>query len=954
MMGLYTASGRSLLRVFILLSACYVMGCQGELPQAEELNEALTTRVIVPTVSAPRVDTGGEITHRRPHLMDTQGRYVHIKGLNVSGSHKAPPTEVHRQNPAPSPEVSEWVRHRPSRYPITDEDRQDCLTQTPIPADCLEEGPDGEPCTESDSCTVDYIGSPFPLDRAGHWFGQMASLGFNSVRLITNWESIQPYRPGSERCLEDDRYTDECYDLEYLNYYEELIKEAKRHGIYVLVDMHQDIFSRHIMTLYNEQPSYSDASGVTVSAPRGTLDHLVLSLFPPYTDWVRGHGAPRWVVQTALPEKDMGSKYWGMFRGLGRLRNAQGGINIPVLTSLQGLLNRFNPDGELPPWLDDILLKVPAERFAPNETSDILPLTPWIVSGLLSMDVDRGFAALFAGDVAFPDLVVDQDGRTKRRSEANRSDAPNLKQYLQGHYIGAYKQLALRAKGYDNVIGYDVINEPVGAFLMMALGGLLQQLIEPPRTCVAPVSCLLPKGCEIGAEEWPECFPQELLETDELPDQAIERLRAKALGSYECIDDRGRSEGDELLGPTQWCRALGDRPVTEDPVILYGDQLESLITEMLGQELGGDLFAVIRGLQLLPSDAHPYTMYQWGLSEIDTGVAIGMNLGFEEKYLQPFFEVVGQAIQEVDPQAIIWFEPATSLRMLTGAMQFWDMPLARPRGIDQLVFAPHWYPDIYPNLGINSPPRAFNIDEWLYRDFTEPLKEHMEESPTWLGNIPVVFGEFGTYFNLIVDGEERDMKRAAEMGSHVLNSYYEAFEELGLGSMLWCFSASNDERYGEDWNHEDFSIIGPDGEPRGWGAYVRTYARATSGKLISQRFVSPLHFWDPQIGQKPPYGHYDLHMERKESLNPTVIFVPELQYPDGFYVWLSDGNAYFDHEQQLLYWYPSREAASVTHHVHIEPRVDSYEAHDWSYFFYADQVLIGSGDHTLSGMKGVQ
>jgi len=943
--------GRLTLRLCGILTACYLTGCEGGPPAYEEQVESNTSRVIAPTSEVKRLDTGETLTHRRPHLMDAQGRYVHIKGLNVSGSHKAPPSELHGPHPSPEPNTPEGERHRPSRYPIVDESREECLTETPIPAGCLEEGPDGEPCTESDTCTVNYIGSPFPIDQADRWFGQMAEQGFNSVRLITNWESIQPYRPGSERCMRDDRYTKECYDLEYLDYYEELLKASKRHGIYVLVDMHQDIFSRHIMTLYNESPSY-EHMGLVHEAERGTIDHLVLSLFPPYTDWVRGHGAPRWVVQTALPEKKMGSEYWGMFRGLGGLVTRQGTINIDVLTSLQGLLDRFNPNGELPPWLDDIFMKLPERRFAPNETSDILPLTPWIVSGLLSLDVDRGFAALFAGDEAFPDLVVDQDGLTKRRAEANQADAPNLKEYLQGHYIGAYKVLAERAKKYDHVIGYDVINEPVGAFLMMAIGGLFRQLVEPPRTCEQPVSCLLPAGCEIGEAGWPECVPADLIEDGETPEEAVQRLIPTATNAFECIDERGRSEGDPLVKETR-CRSLRERPVTENPLIKYGDQLETLVVDMLGEELGGDIYAVIRGLQLLPFDAHPYTMYQWGLSDVDVGTAIGMNLGFEEKYLQPFFEEVGRAIQEVDPNAIIWFEPATSLRMLTGAMQFWDMPLARPRGINQLVFAPHWYPDIYPNLGINSPPRAFNVDEWLYRDFTEPLREHMEESPGWLGNIPVVFGEFGTYFNLQVDGEERDPELSADMGATVLNSYYEAFEELGVGSMLWCFSATNDAKYGEDWNHEDFSIIGPDGEPRGEGSYVRTYARSTSGKLVSQHFTSPLHFWDPQIGKKPPFGHYDLHMERKESLNPTVIYVPDLQYPDGFYVWLSDGNAYFDFERQLLYWYPSREGADVTHDLHIEPRVSDYEAQGWSYYFNNDQTLVGASDATLNGQRGL-
>ncbi len=919
-----------------------LIGCQGEEVDFERLFTQVTSRVSTPMTETPRLDRETPQVHQTPYLVDSLGRYVHIRGVNVSGSHKAPPTEVHlainnADTGAPSGE-----RVRPSRYPLVDTGREECLTDFPIPEDCIQPGPDGRPCTESDTCEIDYIGSPFPLEEAEQWFGQMASLGFNSVRLITNWESIQPYRPGSDLCKESERYTDECYDLEYLEYYDQVITEAEKFGIYVLVDMHQDIFSRHIMTYYNESPSY-ELSGETIETDPGTVERLILSLFPPYTDWVRGHGAPRWVVQTALPEKKMDSEYWGMFRGLGRLTTENGGVNLTLLTNIQSLLERINPDGGIPDWLNTLLTSRPARRFAVNETSDILPLTPWIVPGVLSLDVDRSFAALFAGDKAFPGLVVDADGLTKREEEASDSDAPDLKTYLQGHYVGAYLELAKRAKTHENVIGYDIINEPVGAFLMMALGGLFRQLVPPPPSCEEVLDCVLPIDCREGLADWPACVPTEGGET---PEEAIDRLERAAGSQFSCVDERGRDASTSPEDELRWCFNLNDE-LPNHELVEEGGEFEAMVEEMLGQELGNQVYGVIRGLQLLPSDAHPYTLYQWGLSDIDTGTAISMTLQFEGQYLQAFYETVGQAVQEEDPNAIIWFEPATSLRMLTGAMRFWDQPLTRPQGIKQLVFAPHWYPDIYPYLGINSDPRDFNLDEWLYRDFVEPLHEILHEGPTWLGNIPVVFGEFGTYFNLQASNEDRDPALSEDLGAHLLNSYYEAFEELSVGNMVWCFSKSNSAEYGEDWNHEDFSIIGPDGEPRGWPAYVRTYARATSGKLIYQRFVSQYEYWKPLAGEPRPTGHYDLHMERRESDHPTEVFVPLKQYPQGFYVTITDGHAVYDAKRQLLYWYPTDDGPGLTHALHIEPWLDDREAPIWSYFFKDGEVLIGRPDPQL-------
>ncbi len=923
------------------------LGCTGETPEFDALRELSTSRVTTPTTETPRVDREGTVTHQRPHLLDAQGRYVQIRGINVSGSHKAPPTEVHLVAAMPEEGAPAGERTRPSRYPI-DTSRPECLSGVPIPNDCYEAGPDGRPCFETDTCFVNYDGSPFPIEEADKWFGQMESLGFNSVRLITNWESIQPYKPGSSLCRESDRYTDDCYDLKYLDYYEQLIVKAKEHGIYVLVDMHQDIFSRHIMNLYNESPSYIEAGELKQALP-GTLDHTVLSLFPPYTDWVRGHGAPRWVVQTCLPEKKMDSPYWGMFRGIGQLTNRDGSTNVEILGNLNALLSRFDPGGTAPAWLPDILLNRPERRFEVNETSDILPLTPWVAAGAISMDVDRCFAALFAGDIAFPNLVVDDDGVTKRRDVASNSEAPDLKEYLQDKYTFAFLELVKRSKAYDNVIGYDVMNEPVGVFLMMAIGGFFKDLVGLPDECEAPIDCVLPSGCTPGSDEWPGCLPAELVEDGELPEDAYMRLVERAPDIYECVDERGLVASNSASGDTLWCRTLGSSPAASNALITHGNRIEEFVISLLGEDLGGEIFAAVRSMQLLPTDAHPHTMYQWGLSEVDGGAAFGMNFGFEEEHLQPFFERVGRAIQEEDPNAIIWFEPPTSLRLLTGPMRFWDQPLTRPKGIRQLVYAPHWYPDIYPNFGINSKPRRFNADEFLYRDFTGPLRHHVEEAPEWLGNIPVVYGEFGTYFSLGLTDPNLDPEIDNDLAAHVLNSYYEAFEELGIGNMVWCFSANNSAKYGEDWNHEDFSIIGPDGEPRAWPAYVRTYARSSSGKVIKQRFVSQYHFWDPESGKPRPTGLYEMSMERRESKAPTEIYVPSRVYGDGFYVWLSDGNAYYDHDRQVLYWYPSRDEPDTIHKVRIEPHLGDREALGWSYFFNGESALVGAGDSTLTG-----
>ena len=64
------------------------------------------------------------------------------------------------------------------------------------------------------------------------WWDLLASWGFNMVRLTLFWEAIEP-EP-------DD------YDRAYLGKVKKLVEQASQRGIYILLDMHQDLFSRRL------------------------------------------------------------------------------------------------------------------------------------------------------------------------------------------------------------------------------------------------------------------------------------------------------------------------------------------------------------------------------------------------------------------------------------------------------------------------------------------------------------------------------------------------------------------------------------------------------------------------------------------------------------------------------------------------------------------------------------
>jgi hypothetical protein len=665
-----------------------------------------------------------------------------------------------------------------------------------------------------------YVGKPFALDDAERHFGLLRAAGIDTVRLLVIWEGVEPTARG-------------VYDQAYLDYLRQVVEEAGRQGIWVLMDMHQDMFSRHLVVRYNHHPRHG--------LP-GSLENMLLALVPDpvsgqYDDSVQGDGAPRWAVQACLPEKRMDSPRWGTPRILSGLSLAELENIFDLYQKLTGGQDEFEDAA----WVGDFLVGLPGQ-FPVEETSDLLPFTIWGANYILSLDLARCFACLLAGQTAFPGLQV---------------EGLSVEDYLQGAYADAWAQVAARVADLPNVIGYDIINEPGGNFLVLtAVAGMLQA------------------GVVDGA--------------------------------------RGA-----LVG-------------------------------LLGEETGDQLYRALVDLRVLPPDTEPETLSRWGLAGLDTLALLDLNLGFDDKHLRPFYERVGQAIQAVDPDAVLFIESSMSADTLFGSGaggiggQF-EQPMQRPAGIDQLAFAPHWYPDIYPLIGFNMPPRSFEAEQVRYRDYRPGLEEAASLATYSLGNPPVVFGEFGTYFNF--NGIERSRADDYRVSAHVLDNYYEAFESMFLSRIQWCYSPENDYALGDLWNHEDFSILGPY-DPRAaevpWrapAAWRRPHARLLAGKPIATHYLSPLHYYDPDKGEVDRVGEFEVVYAGKETGAPSEIVVPDGVYPDGFYVWVSDGHCHFDPERRVLYHQPSLDEPGLEHWVRILGPVAGHEMRGWRYFFQDGRVL---------------
>lgn len=78
---------------------------------------------------------------------------------------------------------------------------------------------------------VSFVGHPFPLAEADEHFERLRAWGLTFLRWLVTWEAIEHAGPG-------------LYDDAYLDYVTQLIEKAGQHGFKVLIDPHQDVWSR--------------------------------------------------------------------------------------------------------------------------------------------------------------------------------------------------------------------------------------------------------------------------------------------------------------------------------------------------------------------------------------------------------------------------------------------------------------------------------------------------------------------------------------------------------------------------------------------------------------------------------------------------------------------------------------------------------------------------------------
>ncbi len=285
----------------------------------------------------------------------------------------------------------------------------------------------------------------------------------------------------------------------------------------------------------------------------------------------------------------------------------------------------------------------------------------------------------------------------------------------------------------------------------------------------------------------------------------------------------------------------------------------------------------------------------------------GKTVDFARDYLKPYTERFAAAILESDPKALIFVEPEHA--KLPPAID----PSLQPHSVS----APHWYDGAVLYLKDFNPWMGFHATKGklifgpgnIRRAFAEQLGALKDAAQERLGGVPSVIGEIGIAYDM-------EAKKAFRTGNYTkqvraMDRSMKVMEDTLLNFTIWNYTSDNTNARGDGWNDEDLSIYSHDQQTnpadlnsggRALEAVVRPYAQATAGTPLRISF---------DIRRK--IFAYEFCHDPKVNA-PTVFFIPNLQYPQGYQVDVSDGVYEPDPVSQTLTYRhsPERENHTVT------------------------------------------
>ncbi len=265
-----------------------------------------------------------------------------------------------------------------------------------------------------------------------------------------------------------------------------------------------------------------------------------------------------------------------------------------------------------------------------------------------------------------------------------RIDGEPAQDYLQRHYINAIRQVALRLRDFDHVVGYDTMNEPsVGL---------------------------------IGWEDLTRTGGR--VKMGEMPSP----LQAMALGS-------GIAQEVEFweIRPTG-ATLTGTRRIDPDGVTAWREGVTPIWQQ--------------HGVWKVGEDGQPVLLRPDYFTRVN-----GRRVDFAEMYFKPFALRYAQAIREVDPDAIIFIESDTAHPPPSWGPADPPRVVHAPHWYDGAVLFMNDFSPVLAADSRTARP-VIGLPCRIHASFVEQIGDHVRDSQRLMGGVPTLIGETGIAYGL--------------------------------------------------------------------------------------------------------------------------------------------------------------------------------------------------------------
>ncbi|HEX5921598.1 MAG TPA: cellulase family glycosylhydrolase [Nitrososphaeraceae archaeon] len=288
---------------------------------------------------------------------------------------------------------------------------------------------------------------------------------------------------------------------------------------------------------------------------------------------------------------------------------------------------------------------------------------------------------------------------------------------------------------------------------------------------------------------------------------------------------------------------------------------------------------------------------------------------FESKFLVDYYRNVNSEIEKFDKALFIFIEPRVDWIMPTdtGGMpakygaspldvkSSFNMDFIKNVMVDKKLVTKKL--ETYLPSDLNSISRFGNngVLSFHYYDTMAVASSFVkipESLYTYKIEFPMIFGQLSQAAierGLIPFITEFGAFQEAEQIREYLDLQYDQIEALLLNSTIWNYDLYNTEKGKDNWNYENYSLLGPDRKPRNVDAVARPYPMRSSAEPA-------LIFFD--IDSK--YAAIILK-GKVVTEEPTVVYIPfDTHYSPEFTVWSTSNELKWDKVNNLLYWYPAK------------------------------------------------